>query len=119
MSDVLARIDGLLKQKKKSRNWLANRIGKGSSTVANWWHRNLYPKAQDLADIASALDTSLDYLITGESQDWFVVDDVLVSIMELLRPLSRDERVEVRAVIKSFLQAEGKIGESGKAERAG
>ena len=96
---VLARIEYLLRLQRRSRRWLALAIGRPPSTVHSWFARDTQPRGEDLARIAEALHTTSDYLATGEEPDGLLHDPAVQSIVEMLRPLTPDQRGEIRTIV--------------------
>lgn len=66
MSDFVDRIDNLLAQQKKKRNNLYEVVKEiNSHSMYDWARRNTVPSADIAVKIAEFLNTSVEYLITG------------------------------------------------------
>lgn len=68
MLDFYTRIDELLKAKKSSQKELAEFLGLSSVQIySNWKQRGSIPSADVSVKIASYLQTTVEYLVTGQS----------------------------------------------------
>ena len=74
-------------------------IGRPPSTVHSWFARDTQPRGDDLARVATALHTTSDYLVSGEEPDGLLHDPAVQEILEILRSLTPEQRVEIRAVV--------------------
>ena len=63
--DFVDRIDMLLKQKNIKRLALATEIGQTVQCFTDWKRRDSVPSADIAVRIASALGTTVEYLVTG------------------------------------------------------
>lgn len=59
------RIELLMEQQKISKSELARRINKPYTTVDNWFKRNSTPNSEIIEKIAIALNTTIEWLLTG------------------------------------------------------
>lgn len=105
MHSVLVRIEYLLRLQRRSRRWLALAIGRPPSTVHSWFARDTQPRGEDLARVAAALHTTSDYLVTGEEPDGLLHDPAVQEILEILRSLTPEQRVEIRTVVAYHVAA--------------
>ena len=69
MSIFTERIDNLLKEKKKTKKELFNHIGISSQSFYDWKNRNTIPAADIAVKIAQYLNTTVEYLITGNKNN--------------------------------------------------
>lgn len=70
MTDFYKRIDELLKKQKKSKDDLAKMLGLSSVQVFyNWKNLKKIPDMNTAFLIANFLNTSIEYLVTGEEKD--------------------------------------------------
>lgn len=65
--DIVNRIFDTMKKKKVTQNNIAEKLGIGQSTVANWKSRNCPPPVEQLCQIAKILDVSVSYLVGEET----------------------------------------------------
>lgn len=68
MNVFVDRIDELLKNKGLNRNDLNNAIKLQKNTIAQWKIRETIPSADIAVKIAQFLNTSVEYLVTGEEK---------------------------------------------------
>ena len=68
MNVFVERIDELLKEKNLSRNDLNSAIGLPKNIIAQWKIRETIPAADVAVKIADYLETSVEYLVTGEEK---------------------------------------------------
>jgi transcriptional regulator with XRE-family HTH domain len=70
MLDFYNRIDFLLKNKKATQKDLVNYLGLSSIQIySNWKQRDSIPSADIAVKIARFLETSVEYLITGNDEN--------------------------------------------------
>jgi len=69
MDDVWSRIDQLMRRRKFFYRKIADALGINESTVSTWRKNRTIPRADDLVKIAKLLETSSEYLVTGEQPD--------------------------------------------------
>ena len=62
---IQERINYLMKKQNISKAELARRIGKPYTTVDNWFKRNSSPNSEVITNLANALNTTSEWLITG------------------------------------------------------
>lgn len=67
MDDFWDRVDKLLIEHNQYRRKLAEAIGVSESTVTTWHNSKIVPRADRAVLIAQFLDTSVEYLVTGEN----------------------------------------------------
>lgn len=87
MLDFYKRIDDLLSHKKKSQKDLSDFLQLTSSQIfSNWKQRNSIPSADVAVKIADYLDTSVEYLVTGNEKDTYKekYDDLKSAMQELI-----------------------------------
>jgi transcriptional regulator with XRE-family HTH domain len=69
MDDVWNRIDRLMLEYKFFYRKIAEALEINESTVSTWRKNRTVPRADDLVKIAKLLETTVEYLITGEEPD--------------------------------------------------
>jgi transcriptional regulator with XRE-family HTH domain len=69
MDDVWNRIDLLMIEYKFFYRKIADALEINESTVSTWRKNRTIPRADDLVKIAKLLETSVEYLVTGEEPD--------------------------------------------------
>ncbi len=66
-SDFAARLLAAMKDAKHNRRSLAGALDVHHNLVGNWAKGNYLPSAQHLVPLASKLDVSIDWLLTGQN----------------------------------------------------
>jgi transcriptional regulator with XRE-family HTH domain len=69
MNDVWSRIDQLMYEYKFFYREIADTLEINESTVSMWRKNRTIPRGDDLVKIAKLLETSAEYLVTGEHPD--------------------------------------------------
>ena len=69
MKKIGDRIMWLIKEKKMSQKDLAIKAGVTESALSRYLKNERQPKAEILANIATALDTTSDYLVSGKADE--------------------------------------------------
>ncbi len=64
----LNRLKVVLAEQKKTGKWLAERLGKDTSTVSKWCSNKMQPSLEMLMRIAEILDVDIRELITTTKQ---------------------------------------------------
>ena len=67
--DFWERLNALIKQKKVTQEWVATNANIKYQTFRNWSARHIIPDAIETVAIAKVLDTSVEYLVTGNDLD--------------------------------------------------
>lgn len=103
---MLQRIEHLkVDAKISSDSELARKAGLNNNTLAGWakQRRKRFPVADDVLKVARALGTSVEFLVTGESVRIDETDPDLEEILRMLRERPHDQLVELRGVIRSYV----------------
>ena len=80
--DFWKRLNALIKERKVTQEWVANQLGIKYPTFKNWSARHIIPDAIQSVAIAKALNTSVEYLVTGKEPDpVYRIPDDLLSVM--------------------------------------
>jgi transcriptional regulator with XRE-family HTH domain len=66
MNTFIDRLDGILKAQGKNRNDLYDNLHIAKNMIGNWKQRGTIPSADIVCKIAKYLDTTAEYLVTGE-----------------------------------------------------
>ena len=65
------RIKVVLAEKQKTNKWLAEQLGKNTTTVSKWCTNSSQPDIQTLAKIAELLDVSMEGLLVNHLETVF------------------------------------------------
>lgn len=114
--DTVDRIIELSKEQKITQQVIAAAIGVKEDTVSNWFRRKAASYTKYIPQIAEVLDTTTEYLLTGEGpkhkgEGRVYTPKEIVAFMALLerfKLLSADAQKEVAAFIDFKLSQEGK-----------
>ena len=100
MKTIGERIAFLLKQRKISQKDLAYMVGVTESALSRYISNEREPKLEVLANIATALDTTVDYLAKGEDPKTDF-DEIYRLVARSSYALSQDEKMKIiEAVMK-------------------
>lgn len=85
-----ANIKKVIKQQNTTHEWVAKKAGISFHTFNGWRSKGIYPRADAAVRIAEALNTSVEYLVTGTMREWEnteAVKRVSVEVSHLYRHL--------------------------------
>jgi transcriptional regulator with XRE-family HTH domain len=100
----LERLEGCMRDSGLSRSALSRQSGVNLNTIHGYWKYERIPRGDDLVRIASALGTTAEYLVAGKHPVRERDDDpLLFEIMELVRKLDRNERLQMYGAVKMLL----------------
>lgn len=99
---LLERIKDLVQEKGINIKALEASAGIGNGTIRRW--DNSPPSADKLLKVAYLLNTSMDYLMTGENTDHSMPDAEDIEWLSLIHQLPRDAQLEFRGEIKGYLK---------------
>jgi transcriptional regulator with XRE-family HTH domain len=87
MSDFTDRMEILLKEKKITQAHLADNLQIRKATISDWKRNSAYPTADIAVKIAKALDTTVEYLVTGEDVNAYKekYDSLVLALKNLLQ----------------------------------
>ncbi|MCH5293837.1 MAG: helix-turn-helix transcriptional regulator [Treponema sp.] len=68
MLDFWVRVKNRLDYQDTTQKELAEKIGESYNTLQSWINRNRLPNAEQSVKIASALNTSVEFLVTGRKR---------------------------------------------------
>lgn len=103
MDDFLHRIEVLLTTRRWSRKQLAIEADINPATVQAYWSKRRYPKAEDLVRIASLLNTTVEYLVTGSNPPVEAsVSPTAQEVVRILDKMSPEEQIQVLAIVRTY-----------------
>jgi transcriptional regulator with XRE-family HTH domain len=104
--DAVDRIFALVEQKYKEQKAFAAEIGVAPSKVSEWKKRKAQSYTRYLPQIAAALDTTAEYILTGKEEKSPAPEgDERPECWDLL---TREEREKAREYIEMLIAARGK-----------
>ncbi|MDR3172084.1 MAG: helix-turn-helix domain-containing protein [Treponema sp.] len=59
-----------IKRQNTTQEWVAKKAGISFNTFQGWISKGIYPRVDDAVRIATVLNTSVEYLVTGTLQEW-------------------------------------------------
>ena len=95
------RVKYLLDKRNAKNPWLSRESGIPVNTIRNWKKKGTLPRVDEAAQIARALDTSVDYLATGRVID-METDEDLLAIIEGLREADHDSLRRIEGVLMTM-----------------
>jgi transcriptional regulator with XRE-family HTH domain len=98
--DFWERLRDAIKDKDLTQEWLARKTGVPIGTFKNWLTRETYPNAQQIADIAKLLNTSVEYLVTGAERVNLVGDER--QLLANFRLLSKYEQEHITVTLEAW-----------------
>lgn len=93
MNDFVERIDTLLAHQKKKRSSLYEAVPEiNSHSIYDWTRRNTVPAADVAVKIAEFLNTSVEFLVTGEEKNIYKkkYDTLLADIENFIEKVKND-----------------------------
>ena len=93
----------LLKQQGLSQKELAERIGVTEATMSRYMHGERIPKSEIIANIATALHTTSDYLL-GTEEDGDIETDYPRIVRLIARNSASMTKEQKTAIIKALLE---------------
>jgi transcriptional regulator with XRE-family HTH domain len=97
--DFWIRLKSEIKAKNTTQEWVAGKIGVPFGTFRKWMTRKTYPNIIKGVEIAKLLETSAEYLVTGEKQrnqtigiEPESVDNAERKLLSLFRKLSPTDK---------------------------
>ncbi|MDC7124291.1 MAG: helix-turn-helix transcriptional regulator [Spirochaetales bacterium] len=98
--DLWERLKIEIKRNNTTQEWVAQQIGISRRTFEGWFNNKTMPKADQTIKIAKALNTTVEYLVTGEKQDSWQSPQRYEDIVRDLALLSDDDLEDIRILVK-------------------
>jgi len=111
MTDLGERMLELRKKKNLSQTDLANAAGISYAQIRRYETKNTQPPAEVLKKIADTLDTTIDYLINGDTDEKAksaLKDSELLQQFKAVEQMNEADRTVIKRLIDSFI-TKGKI----------
>jgi transcriptional regulator with XRE-family HTH domain len=78
-----------IKQQNTTHEWVAKKAGVSFNTFQGWISKGIFPRADAAVRIALALDTSVEYLVTGTINDTaFAINKIKRHLPKITQHLS-------------------------------
>lgn len=101
---------GILDRTGRETQWLRRHLGVSQSTMSTWRSTDRIPKLPVVLEIARLLETTVEYLMTGEERDPYEdLDPLTRQVCHAVMALSEHEKTEVLIFIHD-LAAQRKEG---------
>jgi len=119
----------LIESENTTWRWLAISILKKSeTTISGWRSTNVLPRADDAVKIASALNTTVEFLVTGEEPEFLPAGEIIfyrhalkwrpvIEDLEILSPaVANGFCIAIHAAAKEVADATKEMGAAPRAE---
>jgi len=106
MNNLGKRVVELRKKKGFSQSELARQVGISYAQVGRYETKGAQPPAEVLKKIADALDTTVDYLINGDTDEKAVStlkDAELLQQFRAVEQMDEEDKVTVKKLIDAFI----------------
>jgi len=104
-----------------SQTRLALEAGVRETTVRSWFSRNTYPTVDNAHLIADALNTTVDYLVTGQDPERKFEDPLIAEMIDYLEGLTANQLQQTYGMLKlakAISLTEEKKGDHADTKRA-
>ena len=106
-SQLGSRIMELRKAKNWSQSYLADQVGVSYAQIGRYETKDAQPPAKVLMKIAAALDTTVDYLVNGDTEDKAkasLQDVELIRYFKEVDALPQEDKSALLRVIAGFIR---------------
>jgi len=98
--DFWMRLKNEIKAKNTTQEWIARQIGVPFGTFKKWMTRKTYPDIREGVEIAKLLETSVEYLVTGVTQE--NLSDTERELIHAYRKLSSREQENAMLAVSAW-----------------
>ena len=95
------RLKNEIKAQNTTQEWVAGKIGVPFGTFRKWMTRRTYPNVKEGIEIAKLLETSAEYLVTGDEPSG--LNDVERKLMNSYRKLNSADRENVILAVNAWV----------------
>ena len=84
MADMMfwINVNSLIKERQTTQEIICNQTGISLNTLRGWVSKGVLPRVDEAVKIAKALNTSVEYLVTGKDYDpKIIIKDYLESLL--------------------------------------
>src|SRR5271157_1361581 len=106
MTELGTRILDLRKRKNLSQTDLANAVGISYAQIGRYETKDTQPPAEVIKRIADTLDTTVDYLISGDTDEKAksaLKDSELLKQFKAVEQMNDEDRTVVKRLIDAFI----------------
>jgi len=100
LNPFLKRVKVLMNDFDWSQTRLASEADVRETTVRSWFSRNTYPTVDDAHSIADALNTTVDYLMTGDDPQRKFEDPLIAEMIDYLEGLTANQLQQTYGMLK-------------------
>lgn len=101
--DTVDRIFALLDSTTMEQQEFAALVGVSDDTASNWRRRKSGSYSKKIAKIAEVLNTTPEYLLTGQESAPVAGDPELAAFLDAVSPLTAEERAKVQGFIQGLI----------------
>jgi transcriptional regulator with XRE-family HTH domain len=105
MVSFWTRVKELIDSQNTTQEWVATKMGKRPDTFSRWISRDTMPTAEEAYFIASALNTTVEYLVTGKKQGLLSglspPIQSLIDVCKTMRPNEIKKLIEIAKICKT------------------
>jgi transcriptional regulator with XRE-family HTH domain len=98
--DFWMRLKTEIKAKNTTQEWIAGKIGVPLSTFKKWMTRRTYPTIKEGIEIAKLLETSAEYLVTGNGPDGLSEQER--KLLRSYRKLSKEDQENTLLAVNAW-----------------
>ena len=96
------RLKNTIKAQNTTQEWVAGKIGVPLNTFKKWMNRRTYPNLKNGIEIAKLLETTAEYLVTGEYSKGLSDDEQ--ELINAYRKLNQDDRENIALAANAWLE---------------
>lgn len=95
----------LIKENNTTQEWVAGKAGVSVAVFRNWIYHNRFPNTEKSIKIAKALNTTVEYLVTGEKKiRLYRENSDIEEICNSLVDLSEKQIAEIKGVVNNYIE---------------
>jgi hypothetical protein len=116
-NDFWNNVKNLIKKNATYQEWVAGKCGVKPRTFQNWIYRNIPPNILEGQKIAEALETTVEYLVTGQETAFPGLSPEAIEIARAADRLSPEGRIAALKVVRG-MESEYPFADSGLSSEA-
>ena len=103
--DFWMRLKNKIKSQNTTQEWIAGKIGVPLSTFRKWMTRRTYPDIKEGVEIAKLLETSAEYLVTGNGSER--LNESEKKLIDAYRKLSFTDKENAMLAVNAWAEKKG------------